>query len=74
MNDTDNKIKENYKSLQKLREGNYGKDLRANSENNVKGALVGGGIGVVIGIFARKNIMITGIIGLIIGRLIIKQK
>ena len=74
MNNIDNEIKKNYKTLQKIKKGDYGKDLKANSKNNVRGALTGGAIGVVIGLFARKNIMITGLIGLIIGRLIIKQK
>jgi len=41
-------------------------------QDNIKGALIGGGIGVLIGIATRKNIAVSGIVGLILGRFIFK--
>jgi uncharacterized membrane protein (GlpM family) len=41
-------------------------------EDNVKGALIGGGIGLIIGIATRKNLIVSGIIGLVLGRFIFK--
>jgi uncharacterized membrane protein (GlpM family) len=37
----------------------------------MNGALLGGGIGILIGVASRQNFYITGLIGLIIGRLFI---
>jgi hypothetical protein len=41
-------------------------------QDNVKGAIIGGGIGVLIGIATRKSLVVSGIIGLVLGRFIFK--
>ena len=43
-------------------------------ENNIKGAVLGGGLGIVLGIAMRKNLIVSGMIGLIVGRLILVKK
>jgi hypothetical protein len=46
--------------------------VKSKMEDNIKGALIGGGIGVLIGIATRKNLIVSGVIGLILGRFIFK--
>jgi len=66
-------LQDNYSTIKKISNNELGTDIKKNSEKNMKGALIGGGIGVVIGIASKKNLLICGLIGLIIGRLIIKK-
>jgi hypothetical protein len=47
-------------------------EVKSKMEDNIKGALIGGGIGLLIGIATRKNLIVSGIIGLILGRFIFK--
>ena len=42
-------------------------EVKTKMEDNVKGALIGGGIGLIIGIATRKNLIVSGIIGLVLG-------
>jgi len=48
--------------------------LKSNAHSNMRGAVLGGVVGVVVGVASRKNIYITGIIGLILGRLFLTKK
>jgi hypothetical protein len=41
-------------------------------QDNVKGALIGGGIGLLIGIATKKSLIVSGIVGLVLGRFIFK--
>ena len=54
------------------------KDLNTNLyksvENNLKSALIGGGIGVLIAIASRRNLILYGIGGLILGRFLLNIK
>ena len=47
-----------------------GENAKKKAVDNFKGAVLGGAIGIALGIATRKNIMISGLIGLVIGRLI----
>ena len=47
-------------------------EVKTKMEDNVRGALIGGGIGLIIGIATRKNLIVSGIIGLVLGRFIFK--
>ena len=74
MNHSQEKIlKENYKTIKKIGNENLANDVKKNSERNIKGAMIGGALGVVLGIGMKKNVLISGFIGLILGRLIIKK-
>ena len=42
------------------------------SVQTIKGAIVGGGFGVVVAIATRKNPVVLGVLGLILGRIIFK--
>tara|TARA_R110000824_G_scaffold184468_1_gene365426 strand:+ start:325 stop:555 length:231 start_codon:yes stop_codon:yes gene_type:complete len=53
-------------------EKNLAKKLKKNWKNNIKGAIVGGGLGVIIAIATRKSPVILGVIGLIVGRIVFK--
>ena len=59
-------------TIKDIGEQNLAKKLKKNWKNNIKGALVGGGIGVVIAIATRKSPVVLGVIGLILGRIVIK--
>lgn len=54
------------------------KDLNTNLyksvENNLKSALIGGGVGVLIAIASRRNLILYGIGGLILGRFLLNIK
>jgi hypothetical protein len=65
------KIKSNVSTINKIGNNKLGKSVKKRMENNIKGAVLGGGIGIVLGIATRKNLVISGLIGLIIGRLIL---
>ena len=43
-------------------------------ENNLKSALIGGGVGVLIAIATRRNLVLYGISGLIVGRFLLNIK
>lgn len=47
-------------------------EVSTKMQDNVKGAIIGGGIGVLIGIATRKSLVVSGIIGLVLGRFIFK--
>ena len=66
-----NIIKENTQAIKDITDKSYATKIKRNSLNNMNGALLGGGIGILIGVASRQNFYITGLIGLIIGRLFI---
>lgn len=66
-----NVIKENTQAIRDITDKSYASKIKKNSRNNINGALLGGGIGILIGVASRQNFYITGLIGLIIGRLFI---
>ncbi len=70
-NNINNVIKENTQAIRDITDKSYASKIKKNSRNNMNGALLGGGIGILIGVASRQNFYITGLIGLIIGRLFI---
>ena len=48
--------------------------LRVNAHNNVKGALIGGIVGIVLGIASKQNVYIAGGVGVVLGRLFLSKK
>ena len=67
-------VNENISTINKIGNHNLGSSVKKRMENNIKGAMLGGGLGIVIGIATRKNLIVSGMIGLIIGRLILVKK
>jgi hypothetical protein len=67
-------VSKNINTINKIGNNNLGSSVKKRMENNIKGAILGGGLGIVIGIATRKNLIVSGIIGLIIGRLILVKK
>ena len=47
-------------------------EVKTKMEDNTKGAFLGGGIGLLVGIAMRKNLIVSGLIGIILGRFIFK--
>jgi len=73
MNRTDkNTLKRNAQKINSLGADSIVSEVKTKMEDNVKGALIGGGIGLIIGIATRKNLIVSGIIGLVLGRFIFK--
>ncbi len=66
------KIAKDLQNIKDIGEKNLAKKLRKNWKNNIKGAIVGGGLGVIIAIATRKSPVILGVIGLILGRIVFK--
>lgn len=69
-----NTLTENAQKINSLGADSIVTEVRTKMEDNVKGALIGGGIGLLIGIATRKNLIVSGIIGLVLGRFIFKAK
>jgi hypothetical protein len=65
-------VKGGVQTIRDIGENNLAKKVKKNWKNNIKGAIVGGGLGVVVAIAMRKNPVILGVIGLILGRIIFK--
>jgi hypothetical protein len=67
-------ISENAKFINQVTASKLESNVKQNMENNVKGAVIGGGAGVLIAIASRKNIFLYGIVGLVIGRFLFNVK
>jgi hypothetical protein len=67
-------ITQNAQRINSLGADSIVKEVTTKMEDNVKGALIGGGIGLLIGIATRNNLIVSGILGLILGRFIFKSK
>lgn len=62
-------IRRNAKLLQTIKRRRYSNLVSSDAKNTMKGALIGGAVGVLIAVATKKNIMVGGILGLIVGRL-----
>ncbi len=67
-------VKKNINTINKIGNNKLGSSVKKRMENNMKGAILGGGLGIVLGIATRKNLIVSGMIGLIIGRLLLVKK
>ena len=65
-------IKDNAEFINTIGNNDLESSTKRNMEDNLKSALIGGGIGVLIAIATRRNLMVYGIGGLIIGRFLLK--
>lgn len=73
MNSTDKKIlRKNARKINSLGADSIVSEVKTKMEDNTKGALLGGGIGLLIGIATRKNLVVSGLLGIILGRFIFK--
>jgi len=68
------KVAKNISTINQIGNNDLGNSVKKRMENNIKGAVLGGGLGIVLGIAMRKNLIVSGMIGLIIGRLILVKK
>ena len=66
------KIEENLQTIKDIGSNKLGGNVKKKAESTIKGALIGGGIGIVIGVALRKNPLIFGLVGLVAGKLILK--
>lgn len=67
------KVSNGVQSIKDISEDNFAKKVKKNWKNNIKGALVGGGLGVVVAIATRKSPLVLGVLGLILGRIVFKS-
>tara|TARA_R110002153_G_scaffold240474_8_gene395115 strand:+ start:633 stop:863 length:231 start_codon:yes stop_codon:yes gene_type:complete len=65
-------IKKSVQTIKDIGDKNLATKVKKNWKNNIKGAIVGGGLGVLGAIATRKNPVILGVLGLILGRIIFK--
>ena len=68
------KVAKNISTINQIGNNDLGNSVKKRMENNIKGAVLGGGLGIVLGIAMRKNLIVSGMIGLIVGRLILVKK
>jgi len=73
-NNDNKKVKDTYNKIKEITTKSLNKNTKKESENSVKGALLGAGAGIILGLATRKNIWISGLFGLIIGKLIITKR
>ena len=66
------KMAKDLQNIKDIGEENLAKKVKKNWKNNIKEALVGGGLGVLIAISTRKSPVVLGVIGLILGRIVFK--
>ena len=66
-------VDKNVKFIKEVNHYSFAENMKKRAENDIRGALIGGAVGVLIGIASRKNIYITGLIGLIAGKLLFKN-
>ena len=66
-------LKENIQTIKDIGNNKLGSKIKGNWEGNLKGALMGGAVGVLIGLATKQNPYVFGIVGLIVGRFIIKK-
>jgi hypothetical protein len=67
-------IRDNAQFINMVASSDLETNARKEMDENLKGALIGGGVGVLIAIASRKNIFLYGIVGLIVGRILFKIK
>jgi hypothetical protein len=73
MNQTDkNTLTNNAQKINSLGAESIVSEVKTKMEDNTKGAMLGGGIGLLIGIAMRKNLVVSGLIGIVLGRFIFK--
>ena len=65
-------IKKSVQTINDIGSKDLAKKVKKNWKNNIKGAIVGGGFGVLVAIATRKNPVVLGVLGLILGRIIFK--
>jgi len=66
-------ISENLQTIKDIGGNGLAKKVKKRWEKNIKGAVAGGVIGLIVGIATRKNPVVFGIIGLIVGRIVINK-
>jgi hypothetical protein len=67
-----NQVRQNAKLIRKIGKRRYSNMISSDAKSTMKGALIGGGVGVLISIATKRNLMVGGILGLILGRFIFK--
>ncbi len=73
-NTNEEKLKKNIQTINDITNNNLGRKIKKRTEGNIKGALLGGAFGVVIGLANRQSPLIYGIIGLVVGRVLFNNK
>jgi len=68
------KITDNSQFINAVGNGELNTNVKESMENNLKSALIGGGVGVLIAIATRRNLILYGIGGLIVGRFLLNIK
>lgn len=66
-------ISKNLQTINDIGEKGLAKKVKRKWEKNIKGAIAGGVVGLLIGIATRKNPIVFGVMGLILGRIIINK-
>ena len=68
-----NQYERDLSTIKKIGKKQFGEELKNKTKDNMRGAIIGGGVGVILGLASRKNIYVFGIIGLIMGRILLSK-
>jgi proteasome assembly chaperone (PAC2) family protein len=63
-------IDKNVQFIKDVNHYSFAENLKERAKQDIQGALIGGAVGVLIGIASRQNIYISGLIGLVAGKLL----
>ena len=67
-------LKDNIQTIKDIGSNKLGSKIKGSWEGNLKGALYGGGVGVLLAIATRQSPYIFGIVGLVVGRMLFSKK
>ena len=66
-------ISENLQTIKDIGGNGLAKKDKKKWKKNIRGAIAGGVVGLIVGLATRKNPVVFGIIGLIVGRIVINK-
>jgi len=69
----DQRYEKDLLAIKQIGKSNLGETIKSNAYANMRGAMIGGGVGVFLGVASRQNIYVFGMIGVIAGRLLLSK-
>ena len=67
------KIEKTIEDIHSVGTYSFADQLKNQSMNDIRGGLIGAGLGVLVGISLRKNIYLSAVVGSILGYIVLKK-